>query len=227
MSLQKDNSSLRFAAIILCGGKSSRMGRPKADLPFGEETMLQRLVRRVFCVVDHVTVVAARDQAVPDFGLDVTLVRDSLAYAGPLAGLGVGLDCLRSLPDNYTAAYVTSCDVPFLKPEFVQLLFSKLGEYDVVVPVDEQFHHPLAAVYRTTVAATVVELVNEGERRPRALFERVRTLRVPTKSLEHVDPQLESLLNLNTPAEYQAALIKHGSAVPNWLTKLIDNTDET
>lgn len=202
------------------------MGRAKADLPFGDETMLQRLVRRISDVVDHVVVVAASEQDVPHFGTGVTVARDSLPYAGPLAGIGVGLDCLDSLPVNYEAAYATACDVPFLKPEFVQELFRQLEEYDVVVPVDEKYHHPLAAVYRTTVAATIHELVDEGERRPRALFDRARTLRIPTKSLEHADPKLESLLNLNTPADYLAALIEHGSPVPDWLTKLIDNANE-
>ena len=208
MSSQKDNSSHHFAAVILCGGKSSRMGRPKADLPFGDETMLQRLVRGISGIVDHVVVVSASEQAVPNFEMDVTVARDSLQYAGPLAGLGVGLDCLLSLPVNYQAAYATSCDVPFLKPEFVQELFRQLEEYDVVVPVDRKYHHPLAAVYRTSVAATIHELMRDGERRPRTLFDRVRTLRVPTKSLEHVDPQLDTLLNLNTPADYRAGKCK-------------------
>ena len=54
------------AGIVLCGGRSTRMGVPKATLPFGNETMLQRVVRLLHTVVSPVIVVAARDQVLPE-----------------------------------------------------------------------------------------------------------------------------------------------------------------
>ena len=50
-----------FGGIVLCGGKSTRMGRPKLSLPFGDETMLSRVVRIVSQVVSPVVVVASVD----------------------------------------------------------------------------------------------------------------------------------------------------------------------
>ena len=207
------------------------MGRAKADLPFGDETMLERVVRLLSDTVDRIVLVAAAEQILPtlesDSAAKVSVARDQLAFAGPLAGLNVGLQKLRSLSDNVEAAYVTSCDVPFLKPAFVCELFDQLTESrDIVVPKDKRFHHPLAAVYRVTIAPQVAKLVEAGERRPRALFDQVRTLRVDTKSLEHVDPELETLLNLNTPSDYRTALEKYGASIPAWLNELPDTTDE-
>ena len=190
------------------------MGRAKADLPFGSESMLQRVVRLLSQSVNHVVVVAAADQVVPKFGSHVTVARDDLEYAGPLAGLAVGLG---TLSPPFAAAYVTSCDVPFLNPKFVQTLYDLIAEHDIVVPFDEQHFHPLAAVYRTNLCDRITDLVAQGERRPRTLFERVRTLRVPTNSLEQIDPGLQTLLNLNTPIEYRTALVKAGASIPNWL----------
>ena len=215
----QQNKFIDRAAIVLCGGKSSRMGRAKADLPFGNETMLKRVVRLLSDTVSRIVLVAAAEQVVPEFepslAARVSVARDELTFAGPLAGLNVGLQKLRSLSEKTEATYVTSCDVPFLKPAFVHELFEQLCEsHDIVVPKDEKFHHPLAAVYRVSVAPHVANLVEAGERRPRALFDQVRTLRVDTKSLEHVDPKLETLLNLNTPDDYRAALAKQGVPIP-------------
>jgi molybdopterin-guanine dinucleotide biosynthesis protein A len=70
--------------IVLCGGRSSRMGEPKAWLPFGDEVMLQRVVRVVKEAVDFVMVVAAPDQDIPNLPPDVLVVRDDLEGRGPL-----------------------------------------------------------------------------------------------------------------------------------------------
>src|SRR5262249_5211979 len=109
----------RTAGIVLCGGRSSRMGRPKAWLPFGKELMLQRVVRVLREVVDPVVVVAAPGQDVPELPPEVAVVRDEVEGKGPLGGLAAGLTAIEAKAD---AAYLSSCDVPFLKPEFVQLM---------------------------------------------------------------------------------------------------------
>src|SRR5262245_66061476 len=101
---------MRVGGIVLCGGKSSRMGRPKAWLPFGDEVMLQRVVRIVREVVEPVVVVAAPGQDVP-LPPEVEIVRDEVEGRGPLAGLAAGLTALEGKVD---AAYLSSCDVPFL-----------------------------------------------------------------------------------------------------------------
>ena len=107
---------MRVGGIVLCGGRSSRMGRPKAWLPFGDEVMLQRVVRIVRAVVEPVVVVAAPGQDVPELPPEVEIVRDEIEGKGPLGGLAAGLAALEGQAD---AAYLSSCDVPFLMPEFV------------------------------------------------------------------------------------------------------------
>ena len=63
------------AGIVLCGGKSTRMGTSKALLPFGPETMLQRVVRLLGEVVAPIVVVAASDQTLPDLPPGVIVTR--------------------------------------------------------------------------------------------------------------------------------------------------------
>jgi molybdopterin-guanine dinucleotide biosynthesis protein A len=200
-------SAIKTGAVILAGGKSSRMGLPKATLPFGPELMLQRVVRLLTPIVQPIVVVAASGQQLPPLSADILLTRDKRQGRGPLEGLLAGLTAIEPLAE---AAYVTSCDVPLLAPQFVKGMIAQLGDCDIAVPVEGEFPHPLASVYRTTVQPHVRELLASDRLRPAFLFDLVKTRFVPVEGLQAVDPQLATLRNLNQPADYLAALAEAG-----------------
>jgi molybdopterin-guanine dinucleotide biosynthesis protein A len=189
--------------IILCGGQSKRMGRPKAWLPFGAELMLPRVARLLGEVVSPLVVVAAPHQDVPPLTSEIAIVRDEERGRGPLQGLAAGLEALRGRAD---AAFASSCDVPFLRPAFVRRLIDLVGDHLIAVPRVGGYHHPLAAVYRIDVAGAVRRLLAEDRLRPFFLFDAVPTRVAEPAELEEADPTFETLRNLNTPAEYDAAL---------------------
>jgi len=189
--------------IVLCGGHSKRMGRPKAWLPFAGEVMLLRVVRLLIEVVRPLVVVAGPEQEVPPLPADITLVRDEQGGRGPLEGLAAGMAALAGRAD---AAYVSSCDVPLLRPAFVRRLIDLLGEHAICVPRVADYHHPLAAVYRVEVAGAVKQLLTQDRLRPAFLFDMVPTRIVEAAELVDVDPTFQSLRNLNTPADYEEAL---------------------
>lgn len=197
--------------IVLCGGESRRMGRPKAWLPFGPELMLQRVVRLVGQAVRPVVVVASPGQVIPELPCGVSVLHDQHPDRGPLEGLAVGL---RALADRVDAAFVTGCDVPLLLPAYVRRLVELRDGYDVVVPHPAGFDEPLSAVYSVGVLRQVEALLAAGRLRPAFLFDLARTRRVEPGELIDVDPALQSLRNVNTPAEYQAALGQAGLAGP-------------
>jgi molybdenum cofactor guanylyltransferase len=199
----------RVGGIILCGGRSSRMGRPKAWLPFGGELMLPRVVRLLSEVVAPIVVVAAPGQDVPPLSDAVRIVRDDVEGRGPLQGLLAGLTALDGLSD---AAYLSSCDVPFLQPDFVRRIIGSLGDHDVCVPHVEGYHHPLAAVYRLRVRDAVAGLLRENRLRPVFLFDSVPTRVLGPEELCDADPGFRSLRNLNTPEDYAAALSELGGS---------------
>ena len=194
---------VKRGALVLCGGESSRMGRDKASLPFGDETLLQRVVRLVSPAVEEVVVVARPDQDLPPLPRGTRVTRDEVPGLGPLAGLAGGLAASRA-----DAVYATACDVPFLHREVVDLLFGALGDAHAAVVEADGFVHPLAAVYRKEVASVARDLLAEGRPRPFFLFERVPTVRVGSDALRRVDPDLDTLENLNTEDAYEAALAR-------------------
>jgi len=198
---------MTVGGIVLCGGRSTRMGVPKATLPFGDETMLQRVVRLLGAAVSPVVVVAARDQCLPPLPNTVTIARDEREAKGPLEGIRAGLN---ALPESIDAAYITSCDVPLLVPAFVQRMIELQGNYDIAVMEVDGFPHPLSAIYRRSALPHVQSLLAADRLRPAFLFDALRTRRVRPEEMLAVDPELTTLRNLNTPEDYRAALADAG-----------------
>ena len=194
---------MNVGGIVLCGGRSTRMGSPKALLPFGSETMLQRVVRLLGSVASPLVVVAAPAQELPLLPPPVVVTRDEREGRGPLEGLRAGL---TALPETVDAAYVTSCDVPLLVPAFVERMIALLADHEIAVMEIDGFAHPLSAVYRRRTLPHVEALLAADRLRPVFLFDAVRTRRVQPAEMAAVDPQLLTLRNLNTPRDYEEAL---------------------
>lgn len=199
---------------MLCGGKSSRMGRPKAWLPFLGETLLQRTVNTLKMVADPVVVVAAVGQELPDLPPDVVITRDTAEGRGPLLGIAAALEALAGSAE---AGFVSSTDAPFLSEAIVRRLaeLQSGGDYDIVVPRAGGHYHPLGALYSCRVLPEAKALLDAGRLRPFFLFERARTLVADEavllaegSELAAADPTLRSLRNINTPEEYAAALLE-------------------
>jgi len=193
--------------IILCGGASRRMGRAKAWLPIGDELLLQRVVRRLAEMVDPVVVAAAAEQDLPPLPDNVAIIRDSLPNQGPLAGLIAGLNALRA---RASAVYVTACDVPHLQPAFVARLHVELGTAAAIVPERDGRLEPLAALYRTDLADQLQARFDAGERAIHRALAGLNVKRIPAEAFRDVDPDLRSLENLNTPEDYERAVLGIG-----------------
>jgi len=200
------SSSRTVGGVVLCGGKSTRMGTSKALLPFGPETMLQRVVRLLSEVVSPIVVVAAIDQDLPQLPSGVIVTRDENEGRGPLEGLRAGL---KALPTTVDAAYVTSCDVPLLETGFVRQMIDLANDYDIAVMEIDGFTHPLSAVYRRATLPSVEDLLANNRLRPVFLFDATKTRRVKPEEMTS-DPDLRTLRNLNTREDYERALADAG-----------------
>jgi molybdopterin-guanine dinucleotide biosynthesis protein A len=187
------------SAVVLAGGKSSRMGRPKALLPFGDEPLIVHIIRALKRIFPEIVVVTAPGQDMP--ALPVKLVRDEVAYQGPVGGIYYGLKAAGG-----EFCFVTSCDVAFVNSALICYLASQILQHDVVVPYWQGRFQPLHAIYRRTVLRPLADQLERGELRPVYLFDKVRTCRVAEEEIRSFDPQGLSFFNMNTPADYQSAL---------------------
>jgi molybdopterin-guanine dinucleotide biosynthesis protein A len=203
---------MRVGGVVLCGGRSSRMGRPKAWLPLGGEVMLQRVVRVLREAVDPVVVVAAPGQDVPPLPVEVEIVRDEVEGRGPLQGLATGLAALDGKAD---AAYLSACDAPYLTPAFVRRVVELLEKPRdscpgalAAVPRAGGFLHPLAAAYRLSILPEVRARLATDRLSLTQLFDAVPTRAIEPHELADVGPDLRALRAVNTPDEYARAVLE-------------------
>jgi molybdenum cofactor guanylyltransferase len=199
-----------YAGVVLAGGRSSRMGTPKAALEWHGSTLLRRTVGILSRATGGpVVVVRAPGQALPELPSEVEVVEDPREGKGPVQGLAVGL---AAIADRAEIAFVSSTDLPFLHPAFVRRVIRAAQDgADVALPVARGFPQPLAASYRTTLAPAAARLVAQDRLRPAFLFEDRVVVRLDEAALRGdpvlaaLDPGLDSVVNVNDRAEYEAA----------------------
>lgn len=186
------------------------MGTPKAALEWHGSTLLRRTVGILARVTGGpVVVVRAAGQELPALPPDAEVVDDPRDGKGPVQGIAAGLAAVAQRADM---AFISSTDMPFLHPAFVRRVLRAVQDgADVGLPVARGYPQPLAAAYRTTLAPVAERLVAADRLRPAFLFDECTVDRLDEAALRAdpvlaaLDPALDSVVNVNEPAEYQAA----------------------
>jgi molybdenum cofactor guanylyltransferase len=194
--------------IVLAGGRSSRMGRPKELLEWRGVPLLAHVVDVIAAGTGGpVVVVRAVGQLLPPLPGDVEIVEDELPGQGVLAGIARGL---RHLAGSVEVAYASAVDMPLLQPAFVKRVCAAVtGDIEIALPSARGHVQPLAAAYRTSLSPLATRLVCENALRPADLFAVARTLLLDEVALladaqlRRCDPDLESLVNVNDPGEWE------------------------
>ena len=193
------------------------MGFDKSQLVFGDgsqqATFLTRIVFELSQQVQTVIVVCDSNHLQQPAGLpdNVIVTRDRNSNCGPLEGVAAGL---AALPNDIEAAFVTSCDVPGIRADIVPLLAAQLRDYDAVVPVGESRVYGLTAIYRRSIVPKLDELIEGGQLRVCEIIQHINANQVPLDLLRTVDPQLDSLANINTLSDYRALAERVGFEIP-------------
>lgn len=189
---------LPVTAAVLAGGRSMRMGVDKTLLPVDGEPLLARVVDAVGSVCAHTVVVTNRPEQVREAGLspDVPVLADEVAFQGPLGGL---VSALRDAPDEWV--FAVAADAPWIEPGIVRALWAHRGGAQVVVPVGEKGPEPLLALYHRDCIGPARRVLESGRRRIVAMFPDLRVVEVGPDVLREADPELRSLVNVNTPED--------------------------
>jgi molybdopterin-guanine dinucleotide biosynthesis protein A len=197
------SSAKEAGAIVLVGGRSSRMGQPKAALDFGGMPLLTRIVIELKWWFDEIVIVAApKSEGLPRIEIPgLKIVHDETAFAGPLDALRRGLNAL-----DHGIAFACSCDLPMLNSDVAADLVAMLDDFDAVIPEVGGELQPLHAVYRKQCANAIESLAAGGEKRLTASASTINARKVGEEELRKLDPQLTSFFNVNTPEDYRRAL---------------------
>jgi molybdopterin-guanine dinucleotide biosynthesis protein A len=204
-SIAKPGDRLSATLLVLAGGDSRRMGRPKALLPVGGTTLVEWLVARLAPGFAHL-LVAARDPEQLPPGLRLRLVRDLHLGAGPLAGVEAGLAA-----SPHETVLAVACDMPHVTAGLARRLVAAAESepgLDAAVPRLAGRPEPACAAYRRSAAGPLAAALAGGRR---GAADALADLRV--RWLDGEDPAL--FTNLNTPADYRhflAAVARPGAS---------------
>lgn len=192
------NDRAAITGVVQAGGKSRRMGRDKALLELGGQTLLARAVATLRRITPDVLVVGP--PARQHHAAGARVVPDAYPESGPLGGIATAL-----LAAATARVAVVACDMPFLNAELLAYLASLDPDADAVVPRMEGQPEPLHAVYARASLPVMQEQLAAGDLRVANFLARVRVRYVEEPELRAVDPDLRSFFNINTPADLEAA----------------------
>ncbi|MCU1501346.1 MAG: putative molybdenum cofactor biosynthesis protein [Ilumatobacteraceae bacterium] len=207
---------MTVAGAVLCGGRSTRMGRDKATLEVDGEAMAAHVadaLRAAGC--DPIVAIGGDARAMAALGLEP--VTDLYPGDGPLGGIITALGALAepttSAPQTWVhgegvasvdaavdAVVVVSCDLPWLTATTIQRVIAGLGEHDVAVAHGER-REPLCAVWRPTCLGRLRAGFDDGRRAVHGAIDGLDAVDVP------VDPP--SVRNVNTPDDVREASRGH------------------
>jgi molybdopterin-guanine dinucleotide biosynthesis protein A len=193
------------SALILVGGRGRRLGyKEKALIPFKGRTILEYNLDLLERLVDEV-IISVRDDEQKCFLVEYTgertIIADHYTNVGPLAGI---LEGLKAADGEYV--FITACDMPFLNPEVVEMLFKRAKGHDAAIPVwDNEMLEPLHAVYRNGPMAIETEkAIKNGDKIALApVFNLKDVVLVDMEDVRAIDPGLRTFININTQEDME------------------------
>jgi len=188
-------------AIVLAGGKSSRLGRDKALEILGGKTLIERVIGSLSQLGDEIIVVTASSDQLPD--LNVGRVLDTYPRTGAKVGLCTGLNASSSF-----YSLVVACDMPFLNIDLLRHLIDSAQGFDAVIPRIGDKIEPLHAVYSKNCIPVMEEHIRKGKMKISDLFDEINVRYAESDEIERYDPQHLSLFNINSEAD-----LKHAQAI--------------
>ena len=194
----------RRSAIVLAGGRSSRMGANKAALAWGGGTMLERVLAELSRGFDDLVVVAGpRLSAAASAltGAAARIVSDRGEFEGPVTALRLGLATVHA-----EVAFVCACDLPFVNATLALELCDMVAGHDAAIPVVQGRVQVLHAAYRKSCVPALDSMIGRGARKLQDLAPMLDARMVAEGELRAHDPELLSFFNVNTPEDYARAL---------------------
>ncbi|MEN4017747.1 MAG: molybdenum cofactor guanylyltransferase [Methanobacterium sp.] len=184
--------------IILCGGRSRRMGRDKGSMLLKGKPMVLHVLDAISDVADEIILVLRETQQIKDYKNilgpyeSLKIVEDKIKDKGPLVGILTGLSNINS---EY--AQILPCDSPFISKNFVLKMFKTMetDNFDAVVPIWNDGHiEPLHSIYKKKTINVIEDLIKKEIKDVNSL---IRNLNVKYVDVEKLDKTTLSFKNIN------------------------------
>jgi len=193
----RETLPLPMSGIILCGGKSSRMGRPKAFLPFEGRSFIENRLLSMQELFSEVFLVANNPDDYSHLSDDV--VKDIIPNRGPLVGILSGL-----LVSSFEHSFVIACDMPLVDNKLMRAMATQRHGADILVLDHAEGVEPLCGIYSKNCIQSLEESIFAGTLKAVDFLTgmNAKTYRAPIQT----GKPLPAYFNVNTPQDYTAVL---------------------
>jgi molybdopterin-guanine dinucleotide biosynthesis protein A len=187
-----------ISAVILAGGRSTRLGQDKAFLKVNGQTLIERLIDRLAQLSEEIIIVTNDVDQYEH--LEATVISDLVPGKAALGGLHSGL---RAASNPHSL--VVACDMPFLNLSLLRYMQGFVASYDVVVPRVGEFAEALHAIYAKSCLPYIERQLRSGDLQISHFFPTVRVRYVEQQEIETFDPDHLSFFNINSQEDLEKA----------------------
>jgi len=208
MSNEDKSSENIKSCIILCGGKSSRMGQDKGSMIIQDKPMIKHILSTLNHHINEVIIVLNDQDRIArygkfidpeDYDYKLAFVEDEIKNKGPLPGIMTGLGEIGS---DY--ALVLPCDSPYVSANYINAIFEEINEnYQAIVPYHDESNklktsEPLHSIYNRNIIPVIEDLLNEDILHIKGLIEKIdsKFVFIDNKKIEK-----KEFRNLNRPTD--------------------------
>jgi molybdopterin-guanine dinucleotide biosynthesis protein A len=189
-----------ISAILLAGGKSSRLGTDKAKVKLdGESVMIQTIAEKLSLISDDI-VVSTNGRRYEDITVPVRWATDVTPGAGSLMGLYSGL-----LAVKHDYAIAVACDMPFINIELLKYMMSLPRDYDALLPRIGDNTEQLHSIYSKSCLPKMEKFLDSGRLKITAFIDEINVKYIPEEIIDRYDPQHLSFFNVNTAEQLKQA----------------------
>lgn len=187
---------MKLTGIVLCGGKSKRMGQNKALLKLGEYTLIEHVIKTLNLVCDEI-ILSVNDSSL-DF-LSYRKIKDEMSNIGPIAGFYSTLS--QSTSENNL---VVSCDNPFVNKMFLDLLINESNGFEIVLPVYQNKIQTTTGFFKKSAASIIKNQIDKGNYVPVNIFDNYNTkmLEITEENCPGAD---KIFMNINSHEDFEKA----------------------
>lgn len=188
------------SAILLAGGKSSRLGTDKAKVKLdGESVMIQAIAEKLSGLSEDI-VVSTNGRRYEDITIPVRWAIDVRPGAGSLMGLYSGL-----LSAKHDYAVAVACDMPFINIELLKYMISLPRDYDALLPKIGEQTEQLHSIYSKNCLPKMEKYLNSGHLKITSFMDEIDVKYVDEDIINKYDPRHLSFFNVNTAQQLNEA----------------------
>ena len=191
----------KFSVVIQAGGRSSRMGQDKAQVPFLGTTLIEYILQQLEGFGDEQIIISNNPEEFTRLGLPV--FQDVYPDTGAIGGIYSGI-----LHASFEYSLILGCDMPFISLKLLKYLVSLAPDFDAVIPrlKKEEFAEPFRSVYAKACLKPIEQSIRAGKRKVISFFDKVNVRFIEPEEINKFDPRGITFFNINTPEDLKEAV---------------------